>query len=90
MVHCKECEFFSRIYDSSGRLMNTVCNRHEFEVVEEDSGTAYEVGEVDTKPYRKACEDFSKKEKQKGKSMAQYTENELMDFLENFFLTRTL
>lgn len=42
--------------------MDTVCNRHEFDVVEEEDGTAYEVGEVDTKPYRKACEDFSKKE----------------------------
>ena len=44
MAHCKDCEFFSRTYDSSGRLMNTVCNRREFDVVEEEGGTAYEVG----------------------------------------------
>ena len=55
MAYCKDCEFFSRTYDSS-------CNRHEFDAVEEEGGTAYEVGLVDTKPYRKACEDFSKKE----------------------------
>lgn len=66
MTHCKDCEFFSKTYDSSGRLMNTVCNRREFDMVEEEGGTAYEVGEVDTKPYRKACEDFSKKENLKG------------------------
>lgn len=52
--------------DSSDNLDNMYMRHHSgiyYLGANVQNSPASEVGEVDTKPYRKACEDFSKKEK---------------------------
>lgn len=52
--YCKNCEFYCESHNMDGTLYSRVCERDDY-----DS----DIGWVDVTPYKKACEEFVKKEK---------------------------
>ena len=54
MAHCKDCEFYNQVYNTDGELIPCECERDDYDSDE---------GWFEVTPYKKACENFEKKEK---------------------------